>query len=222
MPTLRVDLHVHTYYSPDALTSPDKLVKACQARGISCIAITDHDTIRGALAMREVCPFKVIVGEEIRTADGEIIGLFLKEEVPPRLSADETVRLIKEQGALVSIPHPFDRLRRKSLREEALLRIADRVDIIEAFNARITFASDNERAQGFAQEHSLVAAAVSDAHTPGELGTTYTEMPDFDGPEALLQSLRQGELVTRAASPMVHALSYWARLRRRVLGWKPV
>ncbi len=217
-----MDLHVHTYYSPDALTSPDKLVEACQARGINCIAITEHNSIRGALAMREVCPFKVIVGEEVRTADGEIIGLFLKEEIPPRLSAEETVRLIKAQGALVSIPHPFDRLRRKSLGEQALLSIVDQVDIIEAFNARITFASDNERARRFAQEHGLIATAVSDAHTPGELGATYLEAPDFDGPEAFLQSLRQGKLVTRAASPMVHALSYWARLRRRALGWKPV
>ena len=172
--------------------------------------------------MLEVCPFKVIVGEEIRTADGEIIGLFLKQEVPPWLSAEETVRLIKEQGALVSIPHPFDRLRRRSLGEKALLRIADQVDIIEAFNARITFASDNEQARRFGQEHGLLAAAVSDAHTPGELGTTYSEMADFEGPEAFLQSLKQAKLVTRAASPVVHVLSYWARLRRKLFGWKPV
>ena len=221
-PALRMDLHVHTYYSPDALTSPEKLVAACQARGINCIAVTEHDTIRGALAIREACPFKVIVGEEVRTADGEIIGLFLEEEVPPRLSAEETVRRIKKQGALVSVPHPFDRLRRKSLGERALLSIVDQVDIIEAFNARITFASDNERARRFAQEHGLIATVVSDAHTPGELGATYLEAPDFDGPEAFLESLRQGRLVSQAASPHVHLLSYWARLRRRALGWKPV
>ncbi len=102
------------------------------------------------------------------------------------------------------------------------MRIADRVDVIEAFNARITFASDNERAQGFAQEHSLVAASVSDAHTPAELGASYTEMADFDGPDTFLQSLRQAKLVTRTASPLVHVLSYWARLRRKVFRWKPV
>lgn len=219
---LRTDLHTHTYYSPDALTSPPDFIDACLNRGVNCVAITEHNTIRGALAMREACPFKVIVGEEIRTADGEIIGLFLREEVPARLSAEETVRLIKEQGGLVSIPHPFDRLRRKSLGERALLRIAYQVDIIETFNARITFSGDNERASRFAQEHGLLAAAVSDAHSPGELGASYTEMPDFDGPEAFLQSLGQAKLVGRAASPLVHALSYWARLRRKVLGWKPV
>ncbi len=221
MPILRADLHTHTYYSPDALTSPSEFTDACQARGVNCVAITEHNNIRGALAMLEACPFKVIVGEEIRTADGEIIGLFLKEEVPPRLSAEETVRLIKEQGGLVSIPHPFDRLRRKSLGEEALLRIVDQVDVIETFNARITFAADNERARRFARGHGLLEAAVSDAHTPGELGSSYTEVPDFDGPEAFLQSLKQAKLVTRAASPLVHALSYWARLRRKVFGWKP-
>ncbi len=222
MPTLRIDLHTHTFYSPDALTSLPDFVNACQTKGINCVAITEHNTIRGALAMLEACPFKVIVGEEIRTADGEIIGLFLKEEVPPRLSAEETVRLIKEQGGLVSIPHPFDRLRRKSLGEKALLRVADQVDVIETFNARVTFASDNERARRFAQEHGLLEAAVSDAHTPGELGTSYTEMPDFDGPGVFLQSLKQAKLVTRAASRLVHALSYWARLRRKLFGWKPV
>jgi predicted metal-dependent phosphoesterase TrpH len=222
MSMLRTDLHTHTYYSPDALTSPPDFVNACLRRDVNCVAITEHNTVRGALAMLEMCPFKVIVGEEILTADGEIIGLFLKEEVPPLLSAEETVRLIKEQGALVSIPHPFDRLRRKSLGEEALLRIVDQVDIIETFNARVTFASDNERSRRFAQKNSLLAAAVSDAHTPGELGSSYIEMPDFDGPEAFLQSLRQAKLVTRAASPLVHVLTGWARLRRKVFGWKPV
>lgn len=222
MSTLRMDLHTHTYYSPDALTSLPQFIDACLARQINCVAITEHNTIRGALAMLDACPFKVIVGEEIRTGDGEIIGLFLKEEVPPRLSAEETVRLIKEQGGLVSIPHPFDRLRRKSLSEKALLRIVDQVDIIETFNARVTFAGDNERARRFAQERNLLATAVSDAHTPGELGSSYVGMPDFDGPEAFLQSLKQAELVTRVASPFVHALSCWARLRRRVFGWKPV
>lgn len=222
MTTLRTDLHTHTYYSPDALTSLREFVDACLARRINCVAITDHNTIRGALAMIDACPFKVIVGEEIPTADGEIIGLFLKEEVPSRLSAEATVQLIKEQGGLVSIPHPFDRLRRKSLSETALQRIADQVDLIEIFNARIAFAADNARAARFVREHNLPAAAVSDAHTGGELGSSYAEMPDFDGPEAFLQSLKQAKLVTRTASPFVHALSYWARLRRRVLGWKPV
>ena len=222
MSALKADLHVHTYYSPHALTSPDRLVEVCQAQGINCIAVTEHDSIRGALAIRELCPFKVIVGEEIRTVDGEIIGLFLKEEVPARLSVEETVRRIKEQGGLVSVPHPFDRLRRKSLSEEALLRIVDQVDIIETFNARISFPSDNERARRFAQKHALLAAAVSDAHTPGELGSSYVEIPDFDGPERFLDSLKEAKLVGRAASPMVHVLSYWARLRRNVLGWNPV
>jgi hypothetical protein len=221
MTDIRIDLHTHTYYSSDALTAPTAFIDACQARGINCVAVTDHNTVSGALAMVEACPFKVIVGEEVRTADGEIIGLFLKEQVPPRLPADQTVKLIKEQGGLVSIPHPFDRLRRKSLSEKTAPRIIDRIDIIETFNARVTFARDNERALRFAQDHHLLTAAVTDAHTPGELGNSYVEMPDFDGPDEFLQSLKQAKLVTHTASPFVHVLSYWARLRRRVLGWKP-
>jgi predicted metal-dependent phosphoesterase TrpH len=222
MTDLRVDLHTHTHYSPDALTAPTAFIDACLARGVNCVAVTDHNTIRGAVAMRDAFPLKIIVGEEIRTLDGEIIGLFLKEDVPPRLSADQTVKLIKEQGGLVSIPHPFDRLRRKSLSEEAALRVADSIDIFETFNARVTFSRDNQRAQRFAQDHNLLIAAVTDAHTPGELGRSYVEVPDFDGPDEFLKSLKRARLVTHTASPFVHAMSYWARLRRRVFGWKPV
>ena len=108
---LHLDLHSHTYYSPDGITSPQRFVAACQRKGITCVAVTDHNTIRGALAVKEMAPFLVIVGAEIRSREGEIIGLFLSDEVPPDLSAQETIERIRAQDGLVSLPHPLDRFR---------------------------------------------------------------------------------------------------------------
>jgi len=217
---LKADLHTHTYFSPDALTSPEKYVQTCLKRGINCAAVTDHNEIDGALAIQEMASFRVIIGEEVESLEGEIIGLFLREEVPAGLSPDETVRRIKDQGGLVCVPHPFDRFRREHLAEAALMRILPQVDVIEAVNARTTLRADNERASRFAQEHGLAMSAGSDAHSPRELGRVCVEMSDFEGPQELLQALRQGRIVGRVSSPLVHLFSRWARLRRR-LGWRP-
>jgi predicted metal-dependent phosphoesterase TrpH len=217
---LKADLHTHTYFSPDGLTSPEKYVETCLKKGIDCVVVCEHNNIRGAVAVREIAPFKVIVAEEIRSREGEIMGLFLREEIAPGLTPEETVRQIKEQGGLVLVPHPFDRYRNEHMAEGALERVLPEVDIIEGFNARTTFRGDNERAVRFAQEHGLAVSAGSDAHSPGELGRAYVEMPNFDGPQEFLQALRQGRIVGRLSSPAVHLLSRWAWLRRR-LGWRP-
>jgi len=219
-PLLKADLHTHTYFSPDSLTSPEKYVQACLKRRINCVAVTDHNDIGGALAVEKLASFKVIIGEEVETSEGEIIGLFLQEEVPAGLSPEETVRRIKEQGGLVCIPHPFDRLRGTRLGEAALMRILPQVDIIEALNARTTLRGDNEQAARFAQEHGLAMSAGSDAHSARELGRACVEMPDFEGPREFLQALGEGRIVGRLSSPLVHLWSRWAWLRRR-LGWRP-
>jgi predicted metal-dependent phosphoesterase TrpH len=219
-PLLRADLHTHTYFSPDGLTSPEKYVQTCLKRGINCVAVTDHNDIGGALAIQKLASFRVIIGEEVESSEGEIIGFFLREEVPAGLSPEETVRRIKEQGGLVCIPHPFDRFRGERLAEAALMRILPQVDIIEALNARTTFRTDNEHAARFAQEHGLAMSAGSDAHSARELGRACVEMPDFEGPQEFLQALRQGRIVGRLSSPLMHLLSRWAWLRRR-LGWRP-
>lgn len=216
---LRVDLHTHTHYSPDGITSPRRFVEACRRRGLDCVAVTDHNTIRGALAVRERADFQVIVGEEIRTAAGEIIALFLEEEVPPGLSPEESIQRVKAQGGLVGVPHPYDRLR-VALRPEVMARLADRLDFIEGLNARIVFAGDNARAQRFARERALPITAGSDAHSPWELGRCYVEMPPFDGPAGFLAALGEGRLRGRLSSPLVHLWSRYAALRRK-LGWRP-
>jgi len=217
---LKADLHTHTYFSPDGLTSPEEYVQTCLKRGINCVAVTDHNEIGGALAIQKLASFTVIIGEEVESSEGEIIGLFLREEVPGGLSPEETVRRVKEQGGLVCVPHPFDRFRHEHLDEAALMRILPQVDIIEALNARTTLRADNEQAARFAQEHGLAMSAGSDAHSARELGRACVEMPDFEGPQEFLKALRQGRIVGRLSSPLVHLFSRWARLRRR-LGWRP-
>lgn len=213
---LKADLHLHTDRSPDSLIPVARLIQQCVARGIDCVAITDHNTIDGALAAREMAPFKVIVAEEVKTSEGEIIGFFLSKEIPRGLSPEETVRRIKEQGGLVCIPHPFDRLRREPLRAAARERVLPQVDIIEAFNARVTFKSDNEKARALAEERGLAMSAGSDAHSLREVGRVYVEMAEFDTPQDFLNALRAGRTVGGLSSPLVHLASTWAKLRRRV------
>jgi len=217
---VKADLHSHTHFSRDGCTSPGVFVDRYVRAGIDCVAVSEHNNIEGALEVRRIAPFKIIVAEEIKTTEGEIIGLFLEEEVRKGLTPEETVRAIREQGGLVCVPHPFDRLRRSPLREEALLRIVADVDMIEAFNARTTLRRDNERGARFAAEHGKPMSAGSDAHTPGEIGLAYVEMPDFEGPGDFLAALGKGRIVGRRASPLVHVVSTLAKMRWR-LGWRP-
>jgi hypothetical protein len=157
----------------------------------------------------------VIVAEEVKTSQGEIIGLFLKEAIPPGLSPEETVRRIKEQGGLVCLPHPFDRMRREPLRSAARENILSSIDIVEAFNSRTTFAADNTRARRFAEANGLAMSAGSDAHSLWEVGSAYVEMAEFETPQQFLEALRQGKIVGRRSVPLVHLISAWAKLRHR-------
>ena len=219
---LRADLHMHTHYSPDSAMAPEDLVARCAKIGLNCIAVTDHNTIEGALAVRETAPFTVIIGEEIKSAEGEITGLFLKEAIPPHLPPVETARRIKEQGGLVSLPHPFDRFRRSVISRRALEELLPYVDIVEVFNSRNNMNADNRRAYEFAQEHGLLTSAVSDAHTVYELGRSYVEMPDFDGtPEGFKEALAQGRLVGRRTTPLIHVVTTLTKIKNRLLGKRP-
>ena len=189
---LRADLHVHTCYSPDSRASLEDIIKVCQRKGINCLAITDHNTIAGALKLKKLAPFSVIVGEEIMTLSGEVIGYFLQEEIPRGLSAEETVARIKSQGGLVCLPHPFDHLTRSPLRSREREKLLGKIDIIEVFNARTVFPRASAKARRFARHNGFLASAGSDAHLPHEVGNAYVEMPPFNGPEDFLAKLGQG------------------------------
>lgn len=213
---LRGDFHMHTYHSYDCMTPPAALIARCREVGLTCIAVTDHNRLGGALAVKAAAPFLVIPGEEVMTTEGEITGLFLHEEVPPGLTPVETCKRIKGQGALVSIPHPFDRVGRRPLAPAALMDVLAYVDIVEAFNARTMLTADNARGQRFAAEHGLACTAVSDAHTLGELGRTFTELPEFDGtPRGFLQALQEARFTRRRSSQLVRVYSTVNKLRRR-------
>ena len=219
---LKADLHMHTQYSPDSEMSPEKLVSRCAKVGLNCIAVTDHNTIEGALAVQRIAPFTVIIGEEVASSEGEITGLFLKETIPRGLPPVETARRIKEQGGLVSLPHPFDRFRSKVIGRRAIEEILPYADIVEAFNSRNSLDADNRQALRFAQEHGLLTSAVSDAHTPLELGRTFVEMPEFDGtPEGFKRSLAQGRIVGRRVNPLVHVLTTLVKVKKLLLGARP-
>ena len=213
---MKADLHAHTHFSRDALTSVETFVRRYQRAGIDCVAVSDHNNIDGALAVREVAPFRVIISEEIKSTEGEIIGLFLQETVRKGLTPEDTVRAIREQRGLVLVPHPYDRLRRSPLREEAVLRIMDDVDVIEVFNSRTVFAADNDKSQQLAVKHGKLMSAATDAHTPWEIGLAYVEMPPFESASDFLVALGKGRIVGRRSFIGVHALSTWAKIRWRL------
>ena len=203
---------MHTGFSPDSMTSIEDFLRKCLEKGLECIAVTDNNTIDGALAIKEISPIHVIIGEEIKSSDGDIIGLFLEETIPGGLSALETVTRIKSQGAIVSIPHPFDHFRRLVIRKEALTEIVDYVDIIEGFNARNTLHSDNISAQQFAAKHQILTASVSDSHTLFEIGNTYMDIPNFDNnPHDFLKNLSNAIHNTNKTTPLIHVLTTLTR-----------
>lgn len=201
---------------------PEDLVKASLRAGLDAIAVTDHHTISGALAVQEVAPFPVIIGAEFRTADGEIIGLFLQDEIPRGQTAKETVKRIKDQGGIVQVPHPFDRFRRKHISYQALLDILPDVDIIEAFNARTTLKSDIMRGVEFIRQHrdahDILPTGATDAHTAFEIGQAYVEMPTFEGREDFLDALRHGQIVGRRTTPLIHVTTRWTVMMKRLRG----
>ncbi len=193
---VRVDMHSHTMWSGDSTTTPEELLDAVVASGIDVLCITDHNAIKGAVEMARLLPCRVIVGEELKTHAGEIIGLFLTERVPIGTQPESAARLIRGQGGLVYIPHPFDPMRR-NLAEPAMRALADDglIDAIEVVNAKTSLQSLNVRAAAFAEEFDLAAGAGSDAHVPLALGAAYVEMPDFDGSADFLMKLRVSRAV---------------------------
>jgi glycosyltransferase involved in cell wall biosynthesis len=202
-PLIDVDLHMHTDHSGDCVTPVDVLLATARERGLGAIAVTDHNEISGALDARAKAAeygVKVIVGEEVKTADqGEVIGLFIEEKIARGMSLEETIAEIRRQGGLVYVPHPFDRLH--SVPDyEHLLAVVDDIDAIEVFNPRIAIPAFNEEAARFAGKYRIVAGAGSDAHVAQGLGEVRIRMRDFDGPQEFLESLRDADIIGKPSS----------------------
>ncbi|HEX5725786.1 MAG TPA: PHP domain-containing protein [Longimicrobiaceae bacterium] len=216
---LRVDMHVHTRASADSLNSPAGVLAALDARGIDRVVIADHDRMDGALRLHALAPERVLVGEEVRTREGpDIIGIFLTEPIPRGTPLRETCERIRAQGGVVYVPHPFDTRRRGG--GPLLESVAELVDAVEAHNARTWKPGVNELGEQWARERGKALGAGSDAHTLGEIGTAYVEVPPFEPRrESFLAALRAGRVAARGvSSPVVSVYSAYAKVRKRVLG----
>ena len=204
---MKADFHIHTRYSMDCEMELEDIIERCQKMEIDCIAITDHGTVEGALKMQEIAPFKVIVGEEILTDYGEIMGMFLQETIPSNISVNEAISRIKDQGGLVCLPHPFDPLRGLTMDLEEVDKLASSLDIVEVFNARSPINSTADKALDYALRHEIPATAGSDSHTLGEIGRTFVEIDDFDTPDQLIEVLKHSRISQHKASIFVHIFS---------------
>ena len=210
---LKADLHIHTEYSMDCNTPLEQIINRCLETGINCIAVADHGTTEGALKMQSIAPFPVIIAEEILTTHGEIMGLFLKETIPSGQSVEKTISLIRAQGGLVNIPHPFDMLRHSALDGRIIEEIVEEIDAVEVFNARCILLRSSIKAEIFAEKYGIPRSAGSDAHTLQEIGNAYVEMPEFNGRGDFLDALKKGKISGRRTNPLIHFNSLWARLR---------
>ena len=209
---LRIDMHVHTAGSFDCRNDPEKVVERALARGLDRVCVTDHNELTVALTLAERHPRHVIPGEEVKTAEGvDVIGLYLTEWIPKGTPARETCQRIRDQGGLVYVPHPF--AGGKGGGGRILPEIEDMVDVVEGFNARLHDPALNERARAWGEERGLPMGAGSDAHTLGEIGRGYVEVPAFDdGAAGFLAALGSATLHGRTSSRLVHLASTVAKL----------
>lgn len=217
--TWTVDLHVHTRYSRDCFTDLPALIATARRRGLNKVAVTDHNTIAGALAAFDLAPDLIIIGQEIDTTKGELIAFFLHEAVPKGLPPQEAIAHLRDQGAVIGVSHPFESLRASALGRGELEQVIDDVDALEVFNSRCLRQRDNDKAREWARRYGKLATAGSDAHTLWELGRGYVKLPPFQGPEEFKRSLVSGEVGGRPSGVLVHIPSTLAKLPRR-LGWR--
>lgn len=216
---VNVELHCHTCYSKDSLMTPAKLLAVARRRRIHRLAVTDHNTIEGALEAQALDPARFIAGLEIMTTEGELLAYFVKEHVPAGLSPEDTIGRLRLQGAIIGVSHPYDSIRHGSWDEDNLRRILPLIDLVEVFNARTMTIHPNKRAQALAEREGKVGIAGSDAHHPSEVGAVKMRMDDFATPAEFLHSLASATIIGRRSSPLVHFFSRYATWRKK-LGWR--
>lgn len=214
---MRIDFHVHTEYSSDGRIKIKDIEKVLAEKMIvDAIAITDHNEIDEALALKKVFKDHIIVGEEIDSGEGEITGYWLKERINPGQGIVRTLECIKGQGGIVCVPHPFDRLRSKRINSAMLDRFVKGIDMIEVFNSRNIFEKANKDARQFAEKNGLLAIAGSDAHYKGEIGNAYTDcvgLESVDDPRLVCGSIREGVIIGKRSSIMYHIKTKTVKLK---------
>lgn len=199
-------MHCHTIYSGHSSIELTDVISKCKEKGIKVIAITDHNTIEGAILLKAKAPKSlfVIVGEEIRTAQGEITGLFLSKKIEPGQDILDTIKEIRAQGGLVLIPHPYDSLRHETIRREQIVKAADRADFIEVFNSRCLFNRFNKKAFALGKKHKILPIVGSDAHLPSEIGRSINLIEAFDSADTFLKNMKKAVFETKASGILVH------------------
>jgi predicted metal-dependent phosphoesterase TrpH len=195
---VRIDLHLHSLYSHDGRSTLEELIERCAECGLDRIALTDHNTVEGALALAEIAPDLAIVGEEAKTREGEVIGLFITRRLPPYMRAEDVMDMIHEMGGLTYVPHPLDR-HRSNFSSERIAELAGRIDIIETYNAWCEPA-ENQAAARLAKDLEKVSATGSDAHAASELGRSWMEIEDYTTPQDFLEKLRRARHVITTSS----------------------
>ena len=215
---LRMDLHLHTAASWDCLSDPEAVLARAVALGYGRIAITDHNRLGLARRMAEAHPDRIVPGEEVRTAEGvDVIGLYLSEEIPKGTPAERTIEWIRSQGGIAYLPHPYAGGKGGGGRLADLL--APSCDVVEVFNARLHDQEQNRKAEALAERHGTLRSAGSDAHTVGELGNAFVDLPPHPNrPDALRAALARARTGGTEASRLVHLASTWAKVRKKLPG----
>jgi len=230
-PTKRVfaDFHIHTRFSRDSILTEETFIEKAIERGLTHVAITNHNNVEGAIAVRDKVAelgladqLTVILGEEVSTADGEVVGLFLTSTIPRGLSAKETADEIHRQGGLVSIPHPFDPFRGSHIKEGPLRNLAEvgKIDAVEIFNCRVTLQRHNQEAAEFAQRYGIPGIAASDSHSSFEVAMAFNALPAFDTAEELKAVLPDNDWHASRSTVFIHLTTRWAVWKNMFDAWR--
>jgi predicted metal-dependent phosphoesterase TrpH len=223
------DFHIHTRFSRDSILTEERFLRVAVERGLTHVAVTNHNNVEGAMVVRDKARelgldgvITVILGEEVSTADGEVVGLFLTKTIPKGLSANETADEIHRQGGLVSIPHPFDPFRGSHIREGPLRNLAEtgKIDAIEVFNCRVTVQRHNVEAAEFAKRHGIPGIAASDSHSSFEIAMAFNALPSFETAAELKAGLAENEWHASRSSVFIHATTRWAVWRNIFDHWR--
>lgn len=209
------EFHCHTCHSKDSLVKIQELLTACVSKGIQKLVVTDHNTILGAQQAHKLDPLRFIIGEEIMTKQGELLGIFVKEQIPAGLSALKTIELLRSQDAFISVSHPFDTFREGHWELDDLTKIAPSIDAIEIFNSRCLLPQFNSRARIFSQRNKLLGTVGSDAHSISEVGNATLTIPAFYDAVSLKHALTLAKPHVRLSGPWVHFYSRYASWRKR-------
>lgn len=227
--TVFADFHVHTRFSRDSILTEEKLIEKAVERGLTHVCVTNHNNVEGAIAVRDKVAqlgladrLTVILGEEVSTADGEVVGIFLTKTIPRGLSANETADEIHRQGGLVSIPHPFDPFRNSHIKEGPLRNLAEvgKIDMVEVFNCRVALQRHNVEAAEFARRYGIPGIAASDTHSSFEVAMAFNAMRSFETADELKAALPDNEWHASRSSIFIHATTRWAVWKNMFDAWR--